>query len=164
MDIFEFAMKMEMDGRMFYIEHANKATQSELKKILLELADDEQKHYNIFKALHEGLPVEYKEAEKTRILSSVKNVFESLRSGQQDFSFPADAKKVWEEAREVEKKTETFYREKAKEVSSPAQRDILMRIADEEHRHWVTMENIIQFLDRPNHWLEDAEWVNLEEY
>lgn len=164
MDIFAFAMKMEMDGRMFYIEHANKASQPELKKVLLELADDEQKHYNIFKALHEGLPAEYRDAEKTHILTTVKNVFEQLREKQQKFAFPPDAKKLWEEAREVEKKSEAFYREKAKEVPSAHQRDILNKIADEEHRHWVTMENIIQFLDRPNHWLEDAEWVNLEEY
>jgi rubrerythrin len=38
------------------------------------------------------------------------------------------------------------------------------RIADEEQRHWITMENVIHFLDRPNHWLEDAEWTHLEEY
>jgi rubrerythrin len=164
MDIFEYAMKMEMDGRMFYIEHANKATSPELKKILLELADDEQKHYNIFKALKDGHTAEYKEAEKTTILATVKNVFESLRAGDKNYAFPADAKKLWEEAREVEKKTEVFYREKAKEVGKPAQAAILNKIADEEHRHWVTMENVIQFLDRPTNWLESAEWTNLEDY
>jgi rubrerythrin len=157
-------MKMEMDGRLFYVEHANKATSPELKRILLELADDEQKHYNIFKALRDGHVAEYKEAEKSTILTTVKNVFESLRTDQRDFAFPPDVKQIWEEAREVEKKTETFYREKAKEVGKPEQARILVKIADEEHRHWVTMQNIIQFLDRPKHWLENAEWVNLEEY
>lgn len=164
MDIFEYAMKMEMDGRMFYIEHANKATSPELKKILLELADDEQKHYNIFKALKDGHAAEYKEAEKTTILATVKNVFEAMRAEDKNYAFPADAKKLWEEAREVEKKAEAFYREKAKEVGKPAQAAILHKIADEEHRHWVTMENVIQFLDRPAHWLESAEWTKLEDY
>jgi rubrerythrin len=155
---------MEMDGRLFYVEHANKATSPELKKILLELADDEQKHYNIFKALRDGHVAEYKESEKTTILATVKNVFEALRAEGQAYSFPADAKQIWEQAREVEKKTEAFYREKANEVTKPEQARILHKIADEEHRHWVTMQNIIQFLDRPNHWLENAEWGNLEEY
>ena len=161
---FEYAMKMEMDRRMFYIEHANKATAPELKKILLELADDEQKHYNIFKALKDGHTAEYKEAERTTILATVKNVFESLRAEDKNYAFPADAKKLWEEAREVEKKAEAFYREKAKEVGKPEQAIILHKIADEEHRHWVTMENVIQFLDRPTHWLESAEWTKLEDY
>jgi rubrerythrin len=163
-DIFDYAMKMEMDGRLFYVEHANKATSPELKKILLELADDEQKHYNIFKALRDGHVAEYKESEKTTILATVKNVFEALRAEGQAYSFPPDAKQIWEQAREVEKKTEAFYREKANEVTKPEQARILHKIADEEHRHWVTMQNIIQFLDRPNHWLENAEWGNLEEY
>ena len=164
MDIFEYAMKMEMDGRLFYIEHANKAPALELKGILLELADDEQKHYNIFKALKDGHFAEYKEAEKTSILATVKNVFEALRAENSNYAFPADARLIWEEAREVEKKTEAFYREKAKEVSKPEQAVILHKIADEEHRHWVTMENVIHFLDRPKQWLENAEWTNLEEY
>lgn len=164
MDIFDYAMKMEMDGRLFYVEHANKANSPELKRILLELADDEQKHYNIFKALRDGHATEYKEAEKTTILTTVKNVFEALRADQREYAFPPDAKQIWEHAQEVEKKSEAFYREKAKEVAKPDQAKILNKIADEEHRHWVTMQNIIQFLDRPKTWLENAEWVNLEEY
>ena len=164
MDIFDYAMKMEMDGRLFYVEHANKATPPELKKILLELADDEQRHYNIFKALRDGHVAEYKESEKTTILATVKNVFEALRAEQRDYAFPPDAKQIWEHAREVEKKAEAFYREKANEVTKPEQAKILHKIADEEHRHWVTMQNIIQFLDRPKHWLENAEWGTLEEY
>ena len=74
------------------------------------------------------------------------------------------AKSIWEEAREVEKKAEEFYREKGDEVGDEKQKRILNRIADEEHRHWITMENVIQFLDRPQQWLEDAEWSNLEDY
>ena len=70
----------------------------------------------------------------------------------------------WEQAREVEKKSEDFYRAKAGEVDDKNQAHILNRIADEEHKHWVTIENVIKFLDRPRHWLEDAEWNNLEDY
>lgn len=163
MNVFEYAMKMETDGRQFYLDNAAKVESPALKKILLELADDEAKHYAIFKAMKDGGKAEYKEGEKTTILKTVKNVFEQLRDEGKDLSFPDNAQKIWEEAQEVEKKSEDFYREKAKEVSDD-QAHILNRIADEEHRHWVTMQNIIQFLDRPNHWLEDAEWSNLEEY
>ena len=105
-----------------------------------------------------------KEAEKTTILTSVKNVFEELKAENKDFSFSAEARKIWEHAMDIEKRAEDFYREKAEELSDEGQKHILGRIADEEHRHWVTMQNVIQFLDRPNHWLEDAEWSNLEDY
>jgi rubrerythrin len=164
MDIFAFAMKMEMDGRNFYLEHAAKASSPELKKILEELADDELKHYQIFKSLQEGLAVEYEEAGRTKILSSTKNVFEAMRAEKKEFSFSTDAQKTWEEAREIEKRSENFYREKAKEVTDEKQKHILERIADEEHKHWVTIEQVIKFLDRPQHWLENAEWSQLEDY
>ena len=164
MNVFEYAMKMETDGRQFYLDSAENVDSPELKKILLELAEDEAKHYAIFKALKGGLTTEYKETEKTSILTTVKNVFEKLRDDKQELEFPPEAKAIWEKAREIEKESEEFYREKAGEMESDSQKKILNRIADEEHRHWVTMQNVIQFLDRPNHWLEDAEWSNLEDY
>jgi rubrerythrin len=164
MSIFEYAMKMEQDGRAYYLEHAAKVQQPELKRILEELAHDELKHYNLFKSMNDGLQTEYKEAEKSTILKTVKNVFETLKAAEKDVSFPPEAKKIWEHAREVEKNAEKFYRDKAKEVSDTHQKDVLNKIADEEHRHWVTMDNVLEFLDRPNHWLENAEWSRLEEY
>ncbi|MCB2231218.1 ferritin family protein [bacterium] len=164
MNIFDFAMKMEQDGRAFYLEHAEKVDHPQLKKILHELADDEAKHYAIFKALRDGQSASYEEAGKTTILNTVKNVFEEMKSGNEELSFPANAREIWAEAQEVEKKSEDFYRQKAEEVSDENQKHILVKIADEERKHWVTMQNVIQFLDRPKTWLEDAEWSNLEEY
>jgi len=164
MNVYEYAMQMELDGKTFYEDHAKKMKQPQLQKILLQLADDEQKHYTIFKAMRDGRKAEYKDDEKTTILASVKNVFQQLKAADQEFEFPDNAKDCWVEAREVEKKTEVFYREKAAELSDKMQREIFNRIADEEHKHWVTMENVIQFIDRPSHWLEDAEWSHLEEY
>ncbi len=163
MNVFEYAMKMENDGRDFYLEHAEKATVPAFKRILEDLANDELKHYRIFKAMKEGGAAKYNEAEKTEILATVKNVFEEMKSKGEEHSFAADAKQIWEHAREVEKKAEEFYREKANELDNDDQKAILNKIADEEHRHWVTMEQVIRFLEGPKQWLEDAEWGNLKE-
>ena len=163
MDIFEYAMKMEQDGRAYYLEHAEKASLPELKKILLELADDELKHYEIFKAMRDGETPAASDT-TTTILQTVKNVFQTLREQEQDFQFPENARDVWVHAREIERKSEEFYREKAQEVPDARQREVLERIAEEEHRHWVTMQSVIQFLDRPGQWLEDAEWSGLDDY
>jgi rubrerythrin len=164
MNIYEYAMKMESDGREYYLDQAQKQEHPALKKILIELADDELKHYRIFKAMRDGEPAEYRDEEKTTILSSVKNVFEIFRAEGKDLTFPESAKEVWEKAQEIEEESETFYREKAEEVGDDSKKQILNKIADEEHKHWVTMQNVVQFLDRPNHWLEDAEWSNLDQY
>ena len=44
MNIFEYAMKMELDGKQYYEESAAKVGNPELKRILMELAGDEEKH------------------------------------------------------------------------------------------------------------------------
>jgi rubrerythrin len=63
----------------------------------------------------------------------------------------------------IEKKTETFYLEKANEATGPARRDNLVRRAEEEKKHYLILEEIIEFVSRPDHWLENAEWCHLDE-
>lgn len=162
MNVFEYAMQMELDGKAYYEEAAKKVDSPELKKILMEIAGDEQKHYILFKSMKDGKDVEYVESEATSILKSVKNIFVTLKEENKDYSFPKDAKKVWEHARDVEKKAEAFYRDEAEKLDNEKNATILHKIADEEHRHWVTMENVINFIDKPNQWLEDGEWADLE--
>ncbi len=163
MGIFDTAMKMEEDGRAFYLEQAEKTDVPELKRILTELAGDELKHYNLFKALRDEQPVSYDETGKTTILATVKNVFEQLKADGKDDVAKKSVREIWEDAREVEKKAEAFYREKADEVTDENQKNILNSIAAEEHRHWVTMDNVIAFLDKPQQWLENAEWGTLKD-
>ncbi len=163
MNIFEFAMKMEQDGRAYYLENAEKTTVTELKKILVELAEDEQRHYDIIKALRDDQSTDFADFETSTILTTARNVFENLRAEEKDLSQKSGAKAIWEEARDVEKKAEEFYRGKAKEVSDERQKRVLNLIADEEHRHWLTMENVIQYLERPQQRLADAEWSYSED-
>lgn len=164
MSVFDHAMQMELDGKKYYEEAMDNIEAPELKTILQDLARDEQKHYLIFKAMRDGEKAEYVDSEATDIFASMKNVFVQLKEANKDYAFDETAKSVWEHAREIEKKSEHYYRTEADKLEDKAQAEILHKIADEEHKHWVTMENIINFLDRPTTWLEDAEWSNLEDY
>ncbi len=164
MNVFEFAMKMEEDGRTYYLEHAEKAENPALKRVLNEMADDELKHYKIFKAMRNQETAEYLDNNKTTIIDTVKNVFEALKEENKEYTAQSDFRKIWEVALETEKKAESFYREKADEVDDDNNKRILKKITDEEHNHWVAIENVIQFLDKPNRWLENAEWSDLETF
>jgi len=128
------------------------------------MANDELKHYNIFKAMKNHESAEYKDDNKTTIIDTVKTIFEELREANKDYTAESDFRKVWEVALDTEKKAESFYREKIAEVDDENNKRILKKIADEEHNHWVAIENVIQFLDKPTRWLEDAEWNNLETF
>jgi rubrerythrin len=166
MNVFDFAMKMEEDGKAFYEKMASEAGNSVIKDILLGLARDEEKHYEIFRRFRDGdlTGIEEMRTQRTEIMEKASNIFEQIASSGQELSFGADIRSTWLEAQQVEKKSEDFYREKAAEETKEGVRDTLNLIADEEHKHWALIEHVLQFLDRPKQWLENAEWHNLENY
>lgn len=166
MDIFEFAMKMEKDGQAYYEKMAAQAGNAALKGVLLDLAADEVKHYNLFKSFKEG---DFSVASKmkssgTKVMTNAKNVFQKLAAQKGELSFPEDILAAWRKAQEIEKKSEDFYREKAADPKNAKIKETIILIANEEHKHWGLIENVLQFLDRPKQWLEDAEWNHLDQY
>lgn len=165
MNAFEFAMKMELDGKKYYQEQESRTADPGLKTIFAELAGDEQKHYELFQAMAAGENPDYEAVLKTSILKTTRNIFEKLSASKKELGkFPADFRAAWAKALDVEAQSEKFYREQSEKSASPDQKKIWARIADEEHKHWVTIDSVIGFLDRPKQWLEDAEWSNLEPY
>jgi len=163
MNVFEFAMKMEKDGRAYYEEHAAKETSPALKKIWLQLAKDETKHYEIFRRMKDG---QIGEATKmstmgTQILDTAKTVFEELAAKKQEFKFSRDVFAAWEKAQDVEIETEEFYRRKQQEEKEPQVKKAFGLIADEENKHVNLIEHVLDFLHEPRSWLEDAEWSNI---
>ncbi len=163
MNVFEFAMKMEKDGKAYYEDHAAKEKIPALKKIWQQLAKDETKHYEIFRRMKDG---ELKEASKmatlgTTILDTAKTVFEELASQDDDFLFSKDIFDAWEKAQDVEIETEEFYRQKQQEEKDPEVSKAMGLIADEENKHVNLIEHVLDFLHEPRTWLDDAEWSNL---
>jgi len=165
-EIFDFAMQMEQDGQAYYEKEAAKTNVPALKKILLDLAEDEIRHYNIFKSLKEQNSADLGDlSEKTTaIMKTARNIFEEMAKEGSDVDTHNEAIEVWTHAQEVEKKSEDFYRMKADEVADPKVKEMLIKIAEEEARHWAVIEAVRQFLEKPKTWLENAEWSNLEDY
>jgi rubrerythrin len=157
MDIFDFAMQMEKDGEAYYRELAKKCGDKGLAKIFIMLADEEVRHYGIFSRMKTGKA----EVPTTSVLDNVKNIFAEMKGKGQTFHFGAEQVGYYRKAQEIEKKSEDFYREKSKEVSNKSQKEALMKIALEERHHFLILDGIIEFVQRPQTWLEDAEWSNL---
>lgn len=163
MNVFEFAMKMEKDGQEYYESCAAKTSNSALKRIWKQLAEDEVKHYEIFRRFRDGeVPsAASMAAEGTKILSTAKTVFEEIAAAEHDYTFSGDEFSAWEKAKQLEIDTETFYREKAAEESNVDISKSFNLLADEERKHVHLIEHVLQFLHEPKQWLDDAEWSNL---
>lgn len=161
MDIFEFAMQMERDGEKYYRELAAKCDDRGLNTILLMLADAEVSHYEVLKKMAKGADPGVTE---TKLLSNVKNIFARMNAKGKVFDFDISQVDFYKKACDLEKKSEEFYREKATAAPDSVQREIFEKMATEERQHYVVLSNMIEFISRPNTWLENAEWHHLDEY
>ncbi|HXX80574.1 MAG TPA: ferritin family protein [Thermodesulfovibrionales bacterium] len=160
MDIFEFAMKMEKDGEGYYRELARKSATSGLSNIFTMLANAEVAHYEIFKKMKENKKAT---VTHTKILSQVKNVFETMKE-EKKMEGAITESELYHKALEAEKRSREFYLSKEDEVNDTDQKKIFHTIADEEKKHYLILQEITDFVSRPETWLENPEWYHLEEY
>ncbi len=160
MDVYEYAMQLEKDGESYYREASGLSRHKGLSRILTMLADAEVVHYDIFKNMKERKPAKVAD---TPILNDVKNIFVAMKDEGQLESIEVSEMSLYTKAQDIEKKTEDFYLAKASEVN-PSEREIFLQIAGEENKHYFILQQIIDFVGRPDSWLENAEWYHLEEY
>ncbi len=160
MNIFDFAMEKEKYSEDYYRRLAEKTDSIGLRNILTMLADEEAKHYKIVSDMKEDITPDLAE---TTVLSDTKNVFEKMRESAQSFNFNISQTELYRKALKIEKQSQDFYLEKANDVEK-AHKEIFLKLADEEKKHYFLLENIIEFVSRPQTWLENAEFYHLEEY
>ena len=160
MNIFEYALQMEKDGEDYYRQLAQQTSNKGMRTILTMLADEEVKHYNTIEKMKTAKP---HMAERT-ILTDVKNVFIQIKESNEKLDFDMKQTELYKKAQDIEKESRDFYLDKANEVKEKYQKEVFLRLADEETKHYFLLENIVEFVSRPETWLENAEFYHLEEY
>jgi len=164
MNIFDFAMKMESEGKTYYGTLAAATGVSGLRNIFMMLAAEEQKHYDIFVALKNGTtPVmadsAVLEEAKTIFMDYVaEEKFEKRAVTSNDIELEA-----YEHAMKIEDDSVRFYTDAARKEKDEGVRDILLRVAEEERKHYNIMENIYDFVLKPHYFLQWREFSNLTE-
>jgi rubrerythrin len=153
-------MDKEKFSEDYYRQLAAKSNNKSLKTVFNMLADEEAKHYKIVSNMKNDTVPDLAE---TTVLSYAKDVFKKMRESAQRFDFNISQLELYRKAIEIEEQSRDFYLEKANEVTE-AQKKIFLKLADEEKKHFFLLENIIDFVSRPERWLENAEFYHLEEY
>jgi rubrerythrin len=159
MDIYDFAIGMEIDGEKLYRELAAKTPNKGLTTILTMLADAEVTHRKLFENMKKHDKVHTTD---TPILDDVKNIFVQMREKKQTDVNVSEIE-LYRKAQEIEQKSRDFYIEKSGAVDA-AQKEVFLKIADEEKKHYFILQKVIDFVNRPAYWLENPEWYHLENY
>jgi len=164
MNIYEYAMQMEKDGEKFYRDLAGNCRVEGIRTIFNMLASEEVRHYNTIALLKKqagNSPLT-----KTKVLENAKNIFIRMKEEKADMRFDSSELDSYRKAAAIEEMSRKFYLDKAADAGQENGKQIFLRLAAEEEKHLRIMENIVEFVARPEpgHWLENAEWHHLEEY
>ncbi len=155
----ELAIDMEMAGKRFYLEQAEKTVDGGLKSIFHTLAEEESIHARILKHKAETLPYELVDT-----YSEIKNIFLEIGSYKDIIKQIPDAFDIYSMALENEKKSIDLYQQMLKETSDENDRKIFEFIIEQEKDHCKVMEQLVELVNRPNDWIESAEFGIRKEY
>jgi rubrerythrin len=160
MDIFDFALNMELDGEKYYRELAERVKYDDLKKVLIGLAEDEQRHYEIIKSAQKQMKL----IEGDPSLSKIQNVFvnKTHEFNPDNKEFIAKLKDeqfdVYEAALGKEKESVELYKKLKENAKKPEEQNIFEKLMHEEEKHVEVIENILEMLNHVNDWVEAAEF------
>lgn len=160
MNILDFAMKMELDGKAYYEKLAAETTVAGLKSIFTNLAADEQKHYETIQAIKTGTTP--KMADST-VLEKAKNLFEGLAADKNIVGSLNTSLDGYQYARKIEADSVKLYEDMATKEQNPDTVQLLLRIANEEKKHFNIMDNLYDYTLAPQNFLAWGEFSNLKE-
>jgi len=161
MDVLQFAIEMELEGERYYRRQSAKYANCPLKTVFDLLANDEAKHAGILRSKVDGMAYELKAQER---LSSRKNLFSGLRDYKPPVEEIPDQAALYHAALEIEQRSIDLYtdlRAKAADAQTQSLFDFLIQ---EENGHYQILEDVFRFVNRPNEWVESAEFGLREEY
>lgn len=161
MDVFQFAMEKERYSEQFYRDLARRTNYEGLRNILTMLADEEVKHYHVVEHMKAETPEQPRE---TPVLAHAREIFEKMRGSTKKFDFNITEADLYRKASEIEEESRRFYLDKANETDDPAQKEVFRKLADEEYKHWLIVDNIRSFVARPETFLENAEFYHHDDY
>lgn len=163
MEIYTFAKAMERKGAEYYRMLARETDLKEIRGVFEHLAVEEDNHYKIFEAMERGSDSSVADTTSS-VIEKAKTVFATLARGVHMPETLRDSVAAYKKGLELERESIAYYRKARETAPDEPQKKILDMIVKQEQSHARFMESMIDFVNRPAQWLEDAEWYHLDEY
>ena len=167
MDIFDFALQMELDGERYYRTLAERVVYDDLKTVLVGLAEDERRHYEIIQLMQKRTFNFHGDSR----LNTIKNVFAA--DTNKDFA-PENKELIvklkneqidaYRAALVKEKESVELYKKLKDGSQMQEQKIICEKLIREEEKHLEVLDNIVEMLNHVNDWVEAAEFNRHDTY
>jgi rubrerythrin len=162
MDFFDMAKNLEIENRKMYEGFSVNAPVKEFMPVFSFLAGQEQQHYDLLASLQKkvaiAVPVDDNALLKAKQLLAQWGSQLSLPSTLNDYE------SAYNKALIAERQTVAFYTEEQSTLKNSEHKKILDLIIEQEKRHAILLESLIEFTRRPKEWIENAEFNHLDQY
>lgn len=168
MDIFDFALKLEMESEKYYRDQAAKTNFNDLKVLLEKLAADEARHYKIVEVLRlqNNAPLHPAKSldQGISIFASYIKDAEALRKAISIDKLKEEQIDVYRVALIKEKESVEIYEKMLQETQNSDAKAALESLIKEEKSHEEVIDEIIDLLNKVNDWVEAAEFNHTDPY
>lgn len=161
----DLALKTEKDGNAFYTQATTRADHKLAKAAFDVLAKEEMRHVALIEALStrlagKGGPVVVDSPTKGVLAKGIKTIYESAMEEKDGAGIgSADA---YRKAIELEKRISALYFEYGRESESDEARRLFNVLYREEQDHLTLLEDMLNYLTKPDQWFIDKDYVLLD--
>ncbi len=155
MDILDQEMKVEKQDERLDRIFAKEASDDGTSYIFSWLADQEKKHYDVFSRIKD---LSIAPIERDSLFKTVFGIFSGWKNTRAKLNVKTTQVDLYRKALEVEGDSIRLYEEGAKMADNGNIRSMFLQIVTEEKEHQRVMENIIEFVSKPETWFENAEF------
>ena len=163
MNVFDFALNLEKDGKTLYEKLANDTGAAELKAIFTLLAASEDEHAATLDAMRRGADPASCQSTALETNRQIRSSFRQLLDRKDSLGVLAGDPDGFGHVLKAEEESIRLYRELAEKESNPATKGLWLTIAAEEEKHLNMIENIYEFVEKPATYLAWGEFGNLQE-
>lgn len=161
MNVLAVAIAMEVDLEQYYLKQAQVNKDNSLSKIFTMLASDERKHADILRSKSEELNYELK---TTETLVESKKIFKEIKDFNLEIKDLPSQLDAFRLALEMETKSIDAYEKLLSETINEKAKELFEFLIEQEKDHHRIIEELVIHLNRPNDWVEDAEFGTREDY
>ena len=161
LNVIKEAIKLEINGRIFY-EHSAEVTENKLgKKMFQKLAQDEIGHIDTFGQIFSSIVgseewKKYISEEETKDKSSIiEDLKSKFKKGKEEKSGELGAIRI---GMELERKSIKFYEKSANETNDQKAKEIFRKITDEEKLHYDLLQAQYDYITKSGFWFDVAEF------
>jgi rubrerythrin len=155
MNALGYAINMEAEGNIYYLNQAEVNSNNGLHKIFLMLAQDEKNHELILRNKMIESPYELI---FTDTFNKVKNIFNDLGNLKSELREIPRQLELYKMALDKEKESVALYTDMLATSVGSDEKELFEYLIQQEKQHYEILDNLVMSLGHAEEWVESAEF------